>query len=62
MATYRESVCKYYVALGECSKGRDACHKGYCQRCNKYVPRAKVKKKNEKREKLSKIRKGESHV
>lgn len=44
MAKDREAICKHYVALGECTKGRDACHKGYCQHCNKYEPRAKVKK------------------
>ena len=57
MAEYREAVCKFYIALGECSKGRDACHKGYCQRCNKYIPRAKVRKVNKKRSALEKIRK-----
>lgn len=59
MAEYREAVCKFYIALGECSKGRDACHKGYCQRCNKYIPRAKVRKMNRKRSILEKMRKKE---
>ena len=59
MAEYREAVCKFYVALGECSKGRDACHKGYCQRCNKYIPRSKVRKVNKKRSALEKMRKKE---
>lgn len=59
MAEYREAVCKFYIALGECSKGRSACHKGYCQRCNKYVPRAKVRKVNKKRFALEKLRKKE---
>lgn len=59
MAGYREAVCKFYIALGKCSKGRDSCHKGYCQRCNKYVPRAKVRKVNRKRSALEKMRKKE---
>ena len=56
MAKDREAICKHYIALGECSKGRDACHKGYCQHCNKYEPRAKVKKINKKRSALEKTR------
>ena len=59
MAEYREAVCKFYIALGECSKGRAACHRGYCQRCNKYIPRAKVRKVNRKRSALEKLRKKE---
>lgn len=48
MAKLRETPCKYYIALGECTKGRDACHAKYCQHCNKYVPRAKVRHINKK--------------
>lgn len=55
MAKFRETVCLYYISLGNCKKGRAACHKGYCQKCNKYYPRAKVKHKNKKREKLEKM-------
>ena len=57
MAKDRESVCKYYIALGECKKGRDASHKGYCQKCNKYEPRSKVKVKNKRKEIMRKIEK-----
>ncbi|MCI9147383.1 MAG: hypothetical protein HFG73_03815 [Hungatella sp.] len=59
MARYRETVCMYYVAAGQCKKGREASHPNYCQRCGKYVPRAKVKHINEKKKKLDKIRKKE---
>ena len=59
MATYRETPCKFYIALGECSKGREAKHTGYCQRCNKYEPRAKARKVNRKKQILAKIRKDE---
>ncbi len=57
MATYRESPCKFYIALGQCSKGRDACHKGYCQHCNKYVPRARVRSVNQKKQRIRELRK-----
>lgn len=50
MAKLRETPCKYYIALGECKKGRDACHAKYCQHCNKYVPRAKVRYINKKKQ------------
>lgn len=50
MAKLRETPCKYYIALGECKKGRDACHAKYCQHCNKYVPRAKVRHINKKKQ------------
>ena len=50
MARDRESVCKYYICLGECSKNRDAEHNGYCQKCDKYAPRAKMKHINKKKE------------
>ena len=43
MARYREIPCKYYIALGQCQKGRAAQHKTYCQHCDKYVPRARVR-------------------
>lgn len=59
MAIYREQPCRFYVALGTCSKGRNAQHKGYCQHCGKYQPRAKVRRLNSKKQKLDKIRKGE---
>ena len=46
MAKDREIVCKYYASLGVCEKGREASHRGYCQRCDKYIPRAYVKTVN----------------
>ena len=49
MAKYREIPCKYYEAFGLCQKGRNACHKTYCQHCGKYVPRAKVRRINKRR-------------
>lgn len=48
MSKYRETPCKYYLSFGECSKGRKAEHKGYCQHCDKYCPRAKVRHLNKK--------------
>lgn len=61
MAKYRETPCKYYIAFGECEKGRAACHKNYCQHCDKYEPRAKVKHKNRKRDSLQKSRERMEH-
>lgn len=61
MAKLRETVCLYYIAMGECKKGRDASHKGYCQKCNKYYPRAKMRHINKKRQKLEKIRREEMY-
>jgi hypothetical protein len=49
MARYREAVCINYIALGQCKKGRDACHEHYCQKCDKYYPRAKVENANRKK-------------
>ena len=49
MVKYREVPCRYYLALGECSKGRNACHRTYCQHCGKYEPRAKVRTVNKKK-------------
>lgn len=59
MSKYRETPCRFYVAFGECEKGKDACHKGLCQHCMKYVPRAKVRHINKKKQYLEKIRKKE---
>ncbi len=50
MAKYREIPCKYYIALGQCKKGRDAQHTTYCQHCDKYCPRAKVRCINKKKQ------------
>ena len=54
MAKFRETPCKFYICLGQCQKGRDAEYKGYCQKCSKYEPRAKVKNRNKKKDKLAK--------
>ena len=59
MAKTRETPCLYYVCIGECKKGRAAEHNGYCQKCDKYMPRARVRHINKKKEKLNKIRKSE---
>lgn len=59
MAKDRETPCKFYIAKGECSKGRAAEHKGYCQKCGKYVPRVRERHINKKKLKLEKIRRGE---
>jgi len=56
MSKYRETPCKYYLAFNECQKGREACQSGYCQHCNKYEPRAKVRHINKKKQYLEKIR------
>ncbi len=60
MAKDRETPCLYYICEGSCQKERKAEHKGYCQKCGKYTPRAKVKHLNIKKKKLEKIRKRES--
>lgn len=59
MSKYRETPCKYYEAYRECKKGREACHVGYCQHCDKYYPRAKVRHINKKKQYNEKIRKKE---
>lgn len=59
MAKDRITSCLYYVCAGECSKGREANHNGYCQKCDKYKPRAKEKHVNLKKQKLDKIRRTE---
>lgn len=59
MAKYRETVCMYYESFGQCKKGRAACHEHYCQTCDKYVPRARVRHINEKKKKLNEIRRKE---
>ena len=62
MAHYRETPCKYYVSYGDCTKGRDACQSGYCQHCDKYYPRAKVRHINKKKQYNDKIRKKEFYI
>ena len=57
MAKDRETPCIYYIAKGECKKGRKALHKTYCQHCDKYVPRIRERHKNKKKQALERIRK-----
>ena len=52
---------KFYIAFGMCSKSREANHNGYCQKCNKYIPRVRERHKNLKKEKLEKIRKNDDY-
>lgn len=59
MAKLRETVCKYYISAGVCEKGREASHQGYCQKCDKYYPRARVRHINKKKQKLNRLRKNE---
>ena len=61
MAKDRIEPCISYICKGECKKGRDANHNGYCQKCNKYVPRVRERHKNMKKEKLEKIRKNDDY-
>lgn len=61
MAKDRETPCLYYICMGECKKGRKANHWHYCQKCDKYKPRARVRRLNKKKEKLEKIRKSEKY-
>lgn len=49
MAKYKEVPCMYYICKGQCSKGREAEQKGYCQHCSKYRPRAKLHLPNKKK-------------
>lgn len=59
MAKLRETVCMYYEAMGQCKKGRDANHNGYCQKCDKYYPRAKEHHINQKKKETWNIREKE---
>lgn len=60
MAKDRIEVCESYICAGHpCKKGRDAEHSGYCQKCNKYKPRARVRHINRKKQELDKIRRKE---
>lgn len=49
MATDRQTPCLYYVCAGLCKKGRKADHAHYCQHCDKYKPRARVRYRNRKK-------------
>lgn len=59
MAKTRETICLYYICAGKCDKGRKADHNHYCQICDKYKPRARIKNINKKKEKINKIKKNE---
>lgn len=59
MAKYREIPCESYIAFHQCKKGRCAEQDGYCQHCDKYRPRAKVRCLNKKKLEIDKLRKKE---
>lgn len=61
MSKDRIEPCKFYVCKGECSKGRDADYIGYCQKCDKYIPRVRRKHPNKKKQALETIRKNERY-
>ena len=46
---FRETPCMFYESHLACAKGRPAEYKGYCQHCDKYRPRAKVRHLNKKK-------------
>ena len=52
MAKDRIEPCESYIFKGECKKGRDADHNGYCQKCSRYKPRVRRKHINKKKQKL----------
>lgn len=56
MAKYREIPCLHYVCKGQCKKGMEADHKGHCQHCGKYEPRARVQQVNKKKQSIRKER------
>ena len=61
MSKDRQTPCKFYLFEGgECEKKRTGEHNGYCQKCDKYEPRARVKHLNQKKEKLNKIKQNET--
>ena len=56
MSKFREAPCKYYIAYGNCAKDRDADYRGYCQHCDQYCPRARVRHINKKKQYNEKMR------
>lgn len=56
MSKLRETPCESYICKGQCKKGRDAEQFGYCQHCNKYKPRARVRHLNKKKAYNEKMR------
>lgn len=62
MAKDRIEVCVRYICeKNPCKIGRMAEHRGYCQKCGKYEPRATTKKFNLKKQKLDKIKREERY-
>ena len=61
MARDRIEPCESYICKGQCKKGREADHNGYCQKCGKYKPRIRKKHINKKKQALEKIRKNERY-
>lgn len=61
MSKDRVTPCKFYVCYDECEKGREADMWGYCQTCDKYQPRVKMKYRNKKKDKLEKYKKDEKY-
>lgn len=61
MAKDRIEPCESYICKGQCKKGREADHNGYCQKCNKYRPRVRRRHLNKKKQELEKIRKNERY-
>lgn len=61
MAKTKETPCESYICKGECKKGREADHYGYCQRCDKYKPRVRERHLNKKKQKLEKIKQKEMY-
>lgn len=59
MSKDRLNPCKFYVCEGQCEKGRESSHNNYCQKCDLYESRAKVKHLNIKKDKLNKIKQTE---
>ena len=57
----RIEPCESYICKGECKKGREADHNGYCQKCGKYRPRVRRRHFNKKKQELGKIRKNEKY-
>ena len=61
MSKDRLTTCRSYISEGNpCKKKRIAEHNKYCQKCDKYEPRAHIKHVNQKKLKLDKIRKEET--
>lgn len=61
MAKDRLTPCLYYICEGSCTKEREASHKHYCQKCNRYRPRCKETHVNRKKSELDKIRRKEMY-